>query len=67
MNKILDCVLDLIKNFILCAVMGRSIVIHAEDSGASRVACADIAPFGEMTEVVQYYVLTTTETVGVFK
>ena len=53
--------------FVLTAVMGRSIVIHAEDSGASRVACADIAPFGEMTEVVQYYVLTTTETVGVFK
>lgn len=39
-------------------VMGRSIVIHAADSGAPRVACADIVPFGTATSVIEYQILT---------
>ncbi|XP_067951286.1 uncharacterized protein [Watersipora subatra] len=40
------------------AVLAKSLVIHAKDSGAARIACQDIMPTGQLTEMTQYYIET---------
>lgn len=42
-------------------VMGKSIVIHAEDSGAPRVACTDLVPLGTNTTIIEYQIPRKTE------
>ena len=53
-----------IHNLFVVLVIGRSIVIHAADAGAPRVACADIIPIGTATHVLEYQIPSPT---GAFK
>ena len=50
---IIDCI-----RLVFFLVVGRSIVIHAEDGGAPRVACADIVPIVPDSQISTYYIST---------
>ena len=52
-KMIIDCI-----RLVFFLVVGRSIVIHAEDGGAPRVACADIVPIVPDSQISTYYIST---------